>query len=119
MTLSVRWPTPSAAQRAAPSSKSSPALSVPWCSSAPPTGKGVVIDAAARAERGAAQDARDRGRCIRLNGAPGHGQPRPRRTDTHPGLAGRPGKHGTVHVGQNTTVFLDEAGMVDHKRLMP
>jgi conjugative relaxase-like TrwC/TraI family protein len=81
------------------------------------TGKGVVIDAAARAEQHAGR---------RTIGVAVSGSTAERLGIDSPGLAGqtltldalvaRAGT-GAVHVGQNTTVILDEAGMTDHKRL--
>jgi conjugative relaxase-like TrwC/TraI family protein len=81
------------------------------------TGKGVVIDAAARAEQHA-------GRAT--IGVAVSGSTAERLGADSPALAGQTltldslvarAEAGTVHVGRDTTVILDEAGMVDHKRL--
>ena len=81
------------------------------------TGKGVVIDTAARAEQLAGHD---------TIGVAVSGSTAERLGADSPALAGRTltldalvarVNTGTVQVGQDTTVFLDEAGMVDHKRL--
>jgi ATP-dependent exoDNAse (exonuclease V) alpha subunit len=81
------------------------------------TGKGVVIDAAARAEQYA-------GRAT--IGVAVSGSTAERLGADCPALAGQTftldslvarAEAGTVHVGRDTTVILDEAGMVDHKRL--
>ncbi len=81
------------------------------------TGKGVVIDAAARAEQYA-------GRAT--IGVAVSGSTAERLGADSPALAGQTftldslvarTEAGTVHVGRDTTVILDEAGMVDHKRL--
>ncbi len=81
------------------------------------TGKGVVIDAAARAEQHAGR--------ITI-GIAVSGSTAERLGTDSPALAGQMltldslvarAEAGTVHVGRDTTVILDEAGMVDHKRL--
>jgi conjugative relaxase-like TrwC/TraI family protein len=81
------------------------------------TGKGVVIDAAARAEQHAGRQ---------TVGVAVSGSTAERLGTDSPALAGHTltldalvarADTGTVHVGRDTTVFLDEAGMVDHKRL--
>ena len=77
----------------------------------------MVIDTAARAERVADQD---------VIGVAVSGSTAERLGADSPALAGRTltldalvarANAGTIHVGKNTTVILDEAGMVDHKRL--
>ena len=82
------------------------------------TGKGVVIDAAARAEQ--------HRRPTRRSGSPypapppSGSAPTAQRSpdDTHPRLAGRARQaRGPSTSDRDTTVFLDEAGMVDHQRL--
>ncbi len=81
------------------------------------TGKGVVIDAAARAEQLTGRE---------TLGIAVSGSTTERLGTDSPALAGNTltldaliarAKTGTVHVGPDTTVILDEAGMVDHKRL--
>ncbi|HTC58689.1 MAG TPA: MobF family relaxase [Solirubrobacteraceae bacterium] len=81
------------------------------------TGKGVVIDAAARAEQLAGRETLG----IAVSGSTAE-----RLGTDSPALAGSTltlnalvarAKIGTVHIGPDTTVFLDEAGMADHKRL--
>jgi conjugative relaxase-like TrwC/TraI family protein len=81
------------------------------------TGKGVVIDTAARAEQLAGHD---------TIGVAVSGSTAERLGADSPALAGSTltldalvarANTGTVRVGPDTTVFLDEAGMVDHKRL--
>ncbi len=81
------------------------------------TGKGVVIDTAARAEQIVGRE---------TVGVAVSGSTAERLGADSPALAGRTltldalvarANTGTVQVGQDTTVFLDEAGMVDHKRL--
>jgi ATP-dependent exoDNAse (exonuclease V) alpha subunit len=81
------------------------------------TGKGVVIDAAARAEQHA-------GRAT--IGIAVSGSTAERLGTDSPALAGQTptldslvarASTGTIHIGSDTTVILDEAGMVDHKRL--
>jgi ATP-dependent exoDNAse (exonuclease V) alpha subunit len=81
------------------------------------TGKGVVIDLAARAEKHAGRH---------TIGVAVSGSTAERLGETTPALAGRTSTidaligssdAGTVKLGPNTTVFLDEAGMVDHRRL--
>jgi ATP-dependent exoDNAse (exonuclease V) alpha subunit len=81
------------------------------------TGKGVVIDATARSEQYAGRE---------TIGVAVSGSTAERLGTDSPALAGQTltldalvarANTGTVRVGQNTTVFLDEAGMVDHKRL--
>jgi conjugative relaxase-like TrwC/TraI family protein len=81
------------------------------------TGKGVVIDAAARAE----QHARRETIGVAVSGSTAErlGADSPalaRQTLTLDSLVAR-AEAGTIHVGRDTTVFLDEAGMVDHKRM--
>jgi conjugative relaxase-like TrwC/TraI family protein len=81
------------------------------------TGKGVVIDAAARAEQHAGRE---------TIGVAVSGSTAERLGADSPALAGQTltldslvarANTGTIHVGRDTTVILDEAGMVDHKRL--
>lgn len=81
------------------------------------TGKGVVIDAAARAEQLAGRE---------TLGVAVSGSTAERLGTNSPALQGSTltldaliarAKTGTVHVGPDTTVILDEAGMADHKRL--
>lgn len=81
------------------------------------TGKGVVIDAAARAEQLAGRE---------MVGIAVSGSTAERLGADSPALANKTltldaliarADVGTVRVGPSTTVFLDEAGMVDHKRL--
>ena len=81
------------------------------------TGKGVVIDAAARAEHHAGRE---------TIGVAVSGSTAERLGADSPALAGRTltldslvarANTGAIHVGRDTTVVLDEAGMVDHKRL--
>jgi conjugative relaxase-like TrwC/TraI family protein len=81
------------------------------------TGKGVVIDAAARAEQAAGRE---------TIGVAVSGSTAERLGADTPALAGRTltldslvarANTGPIHVGRDTTVILDEAGMVDHKRL--
>ena len=81
------------------------------------TGKGVVIDAAARAEQHAARETIG----IAISGSTAE-----RLGADSPALAGQTltldalvvrANTGTIDVGRDTTVILDEAGMVDHKRL--
>ena len=81
------------------------------------TGKGVVIDAAARAEQHAGRE---------TIGIAVSGSTAERLGADSPALAGQTltldalvarANTGTMQAGQDTTVFLDEAGMVDHKRL--
>jgi conjugative relaxase-like TrwC/TraI family protein len=81
------------------------------------TGKGVVIDAVARAEQHA-------GRAT--IGVAVSGSTAERLGADSPALAGQTltldslvarANTGGIHVGRDTTVILDEAGMVDHKRL--
>jgi conjugative relaxase-like TrwC/TraI family protein len=81
------------------------------------TGKGVVIDAATRAEQLAGHETIG----IAVSGSTaerlGTDSPALRgSTLTLDALVAR-ANTGTVHVGPDTTIFLDEAGMVDHKRL--
>ncbi len=81
------------------------------------TGKGVVIDAAARAEQHAGRETIG----VAVSGSTAE------RLGAHsPALAGQTltldslvarANTGTLPVGRDTTVILDEAGMVDHKRL--
>ena len=81
------------------------------------TGKGVVIDTAARAEQHAGRE---------TIGVAVSGSTAERLGADSPALAGRTltldalvarANTGTMQVGHDTTVILDEAGMVDHKRL--
>jgi conjugative relaxase-like TrwC/TraI family protein len=81
------------------------------------TGKGVVIDTAARAEQLAGHD---------TIGVAVSGSTAERLGADSPALAGRTltldaliarANTGTVQVAKDTTVFFDEAGMADHKRL--
>jgi conjugative relaxase-like TrwC/TraI family protein len=81
------------------------------------TGKGVVIDAAARAEQHAGRE---------TIGVAVSGSTAERLGADSPALAGQTltldalvarANTRAIHVGSNTTVILDEAGMVDHKRL--
>ncbi len=80
-------------------------------------GKGVVIDAAARAEQHAGRE---------TIGVAVSGSTAERLGSDSPALAGQTltldslvarANTGAIHVGRDTTVILDEAGMVDHKRL--
>jgi len=81
------------------------------------TGKGVVIDAAARAEQRAGHETLG----IAVSGSTAE-----RLGADGPALAGQTltldalvarANTGTLNMGDDTTVILDEAGMVDHKRL--
>ncbi len=81
------------------------------------TGKGVVIDAAARAEQYAGRE---------TIGVAVSGSTAERLGADSPALSGQTltldslvarANTGAIHVGGDTTVILDEAGMVDHKRL--
>jgi ATP-dependent exoDNAse (exonuclease V) alpha subunit len=81
------------------------------------TGKGVVIDMAARAEKHAGRH---------TIGVAVSGSTAERLGETTPALAGRTStidaliaraEAGSARIGPNTTVFLDEAGMADHRRL--
>jgi conjugative relaxase-like TrwC/TraI family protein len=81
------------------------------------TGKGVVIDAAARAEQHAGRG---------TIGVAVSGSTAERLGADSPALAGQTltldslvarANTGAIHVGRDTTVILDEAGMVDHTRL--
>jgi conjugative relaxase-like TrwC/TraI family protein len=81
------------------------------------TGKGVVIDAAARAEQHADRE---------TIGVAVSGSTAERLGADSPALAGQTltldslvarANTGTLSVGRETTVILDEAGMIDHKRL--
>jgi conjugative relaxase-like TrwC/TraI family protein len=81
------------------------------------TGKGVVIDAAARAKHHAGHE---------TIGVAVSGSTAERLGADSPALAGQTltldslvarANTGAIHVGRDTTVILDEAGMVDHKRL--
>ena len=81
------------------------------------TGKGVVIDAAVRAEQYAGRETI--GVAVSGSTAERLGADSPAlggRTLTLDALVAR-ANTGTVHVASGTTVILDEAGMVDHKRL--
>ena len=81
------------------------------------TGKGVVIDAAARAEQLAGHE---------TIGVSVSGSTAERLGADSPALAGQTltldalvarANTGTLHVGRDTTIILDEAGMADHQRL--
>jgi conjugative relaxase-like TrwC/TraI family protein len=81
------------------------------------TGKGVVIDAAARAEQHAGRE---------TIGVAVSGSTAERLGADSPALAGQTltldslvarANTGGIQVGRDTTVILDETGMVDHKRL--
>jgi conjugative relaxase-like TrwC/TraI family protein len=81
------------------------------------TGKGVVIDAAARAEQRAGHQ---------TIGVAVSGSTAERLGNDSPALEGQTmtldaliarADAGSLDIGQGTTVFLDEAGMVDHDRL--
>ncbi len=83
------------------------------------TGKGVVIDAAAHADREAGRD---------VWGVAVAGRTAQRLGESAPALEGRTKtidgflasvEHGRIHVGQQTTVYVDEAGMGDTARLAP
>ena len=83
------------------------------------TGKGVVIDAAARAEQLTGRETLG----IAVSGSRAQllGQDSPAlagSTLTLDALVARV-EHGRLHVDQNTTIYLDEAGMVDTRRLQP
>jgi conjugative relaxase-like TrwC/TraI family protein len=81
------------------------------------TGKGVVIDATARAEQLAGQ--KTLGIAVSGSTAERLGADSPAlqgQTLTLDALVAR-ANTGSIHVGPDTTVILDEAGMVDHKRL--
>jgi conjugative relaxase-like TrwC/TraI family protein len=81
------------------------------------TGKGVVIDAAARAEQHAGRHTI--GIAVSGSTAERLGADSPalaERTLTLDALVAR-ANTGAIDIDRNTTVFLDEAGMVDHKRL--
>ena len=81
------------------------------------TGKGVVIDAAARAEQHAGRETI--GVAVSGSTAERLGADSPAlvgQTLTLDALVAR-ANTGAIHVGSDTTVILDEAGMVDHKRL--
>ena len=81
------------------------------------TGKGVVIDATARAEQLAGREAL--GIAVSGSTAERLGTDSPAlqgNTLTLDALTAR-ANIGTVHIGPDTTIILDEAGMVDHKRL--
>jgi conjugative relaxase-like TrwC/TraI family protein len=80
-------------------------------------GKGVVIDAAARAEQHAGR--KTIGVAVSGSTAERLGADSPAlvgQTLTLDALVAR-ANTGTIDVGRDTTVILDEAGMVDHKRL--
>jgi hypothetical protein len=81
------------------------------------TGKGVVIDAAVRAEQLAGHETLG----IAVSGSTAE-----RLGNDSPALSGSTltldaliarANRGRVHVGPDTTIFLDEAGMADHQRL--
>jgi ATP-dependent exoDNAse (exonuclease V) alpha subunit len=81
------------------------------------TGKGVVIDATARAEQLAGREAL--GIAVSGSTAERLGADSPAlqgQTLTLDALVAR-ANTGSIHVGSDTTVILDEAGMADHKRL--
>jgi conjugative relaxase-like TrwC/TraI family protein len=81
------------------------------------TGKGVAIDMAARAEQHAGHHTI--GVAVSGSTAERLGESTPAlegRTSTIDALVAR-ADAGTVRIGRNTTVFLDEAGMADHSRL--
>jgi conjugative relaxase-like TrwC/TraI family protein len=81
------------------------------------TGKGVVIDAAARAEQHAGRETI--GVAVSGSTAERLGADSPalaRQTFTLDSLVAR-ANTGTIHVSRDNTAILDEAGMVDHKRL--
>ncbi len=81
------------------------------------TGKGVVIDAAARAEQTIGREVI--GIAVSGSTAERLGADSPALTDrtlTLDALIAR-AEHGAVEVGPDTTVILDEAGMVDHQRM--
>jgi len=81
------------------------------------SGKGVVIDAAARAEQLAGRETL--GIAVSGSTAERLGADSPAlhaSTLTLDALVAR-ANTGAVHVGPDTTIFLDEAGMLDHKRL--
>jgi ATP-dependent exoDNAse (exonuclease V) alpha subunit len=81
------------------------------------TGKGVVIDAAARAEQNNGRETL--GIAVSGSTAARLGRDSPAlagNTMTLDALVSRAGR-GTVRVGPDTCVILDEAGMVDHRRL--
>ncbi|HME01466.1 MAG TPA: MobF family relaxase [Solirubrobacteraceae bacterium] len=81
------------------------------------TGKGVVIDAVARSQQTIGRE---------TIGVAVAGSTAERLGADSPGLAGATmtidalvarARRGSVHVGPDTTVILDEGGMVDHKRM--
>ncbi len=83
------------------------------------TGKGVVIDAAARAEQEVGRE---------VIGIAVSGSTAERLGADSPALAGQTmtldallarGNRGTLELGPQMTVILDEAGMVDHNRMEP
>jgi AAA domain len=81
------------------------------------TGKGVVIDSAARAEQLAGHETL--GIAVSGSTAERLGTDSPAlqgSTLTLDALVAR-ANTGTLNIGPDTTIFLDEAGMVDHKRL--
>jgi conjugative relaxase-like TrwC/TraI family protein len=81
------------------------------------TGKGIVIDAAARAEEHAGRTVL--GIAVSGSTAERLGADTPSlsgRTLTLDSLVAR-ARTGSIHVDQATTIFLDEAGMTDHQRL--
>jgi len=81
------------------------------------TGKGVVIDAAARAEQNASREVI--GIAVSGSTAERLGADSPaleHRTLTLDALIAR-ADTGRLQIGADTTVILDEAGMVDHKRM--
>jgi hypothetical protein len=81
------------------------------------TGKGIVIDAAARAERHAGRQVI--GVAVSGSTAERFGADSPAlggRTSTLDALVAR-ANVSSVRVGSDTTVFVDEAGMLDHRRM--
>jgi conjugative relaxase-like TrwC/TraI family protein len=81
------------------------------------TGKGVVIDATARAEQLAGRETL--GIAVSGSTAERLGSDSPAlqgHTLTLDALTAR-ANAGSIHVGPDTTIILDESGMVDHKRL--
>ncbi len=81
------------------------------------TGKGIVIDAAARAEQHAGRTVL--GIAVSGSTAERLGAETPSlsgRTLTLDSLVAR-ARTGSIHVDHATTIFLDEAGMADHQRL--
>jgi conjugative relaxase-like TrwC/TraI family protein len=80
-------------------------------------GKGVVIDAAARAEQLAGRETIGVAVSGSIAERLGRGSPALEgQTMTLDSLMAR-AENGSVHLDQDTTVFVDEAGMLDHERL--